>query len=102
MKKSLQCTLAAAAIAAGVVSVPSYALTVGDRVGEPFNGAAGRVISLDSRARWINVDFGEVVQFVHNGRAFQWMFDGMANNVRLSEIAPPDFSAPPTQPGDAI
>lgn len=94
MKKALTLSLAAGALAAAVAS-SSFAFTRADSIGERVDGAApGRVVALDSGARWVNVEYGDVVQFVQQGQSFEWAFTGMSNAVKLADIAPSGFTAP--------
>jgi hypothetical protein len=94
MKKPLSLAAAAAAMAAAA-STSSFAFTKADAVGERADGAtAGRVVNLGSTTRHLNVDYGDVVRFVANGREFAWTFDGVGDKVKLSEIAPSDFNPP--------
>ncbi len=94
MKKSLQVLAAAGTLAASLAAAPSFALTRADQIGTPTSNLANRVVVLDGRTRSVNVDQGQVIQFVTNGKSFQWLFDGTSNQLKLSEIAPTDFDAP--------
>jgi hypothetical protein len=94
MKNTFAITAAAAALAAAA-STSSFAFTKADAIGERADGAmAGRVVNLGSAPRHLNVDYGDVVRFVANGREFAWSFDGVGDKVKLSEIAPSEFNAP--------
>lgn len=94
MKKTVSLAFAAGALAAAL-SAPSFAFTRADSVGARADGMApSRVVSLDGRTRWVNVEFGDVVQFVQGGKSFEWAFNGVADAVKLGEIAPSDFNAP--------
>ena len=90
-------TLSAASLSAGAATMRT------DLLGEPAQPAsaerrivtalAGRTIDITGGTKWVNVNHGEVVRFVANGREFTWYFDGMSQPqpFDLSEIAPAGF-----------
>jgi len=49
---------------------------------------ASRSITIEPTTRYVNVTGGETVQFIVNGKAFAWHFDGPATLVELNRIAP--------------
>jgi len=55
--------------------------------------AYARTIDIAGGTKWVNVNHGEVVRFVANGREFTWYFDGVSQPrpFDLSEIAPAGF-----------
>ena len=92
MKKQLVMGAAAAALVAAISAGSAFALTAADMIGEAGNAVEPvRVIQLSDQARYVNVDAGEIVRIEGNGKAFTWQFNGLANQVKLSEIAPQDF-----------
>jgi len=79
--------------AAALSSAPVRADLGGeDLTGRALNSGvlADRSISIDQSTRWVNVDYGETVHFVVTGqgdnRQFVWRFDGVADQVNLSDI----------------
>lgn len=78
---------ALAAVLAGPVAAESQ------HFGNSVQAAsAERTINLSSGKKYINVEQGEVVQFVKDGRTFTWRFDTLGTPVfDLSEIAPAGF-----------
>lgn len=54
---------------------------------------AGRTIDITGGTKWVNVNHGEVVRFVSNGREFTWYFDGVGQPqpFDIAEIAPAGF-----------
>jgi hypothetical protein len=60
----------------------------GNAVQEPN---AGRTIELRADTSYINVEAGETVRFVSQGKTFAWHFDTLGTPVfKLGEIAPRD------------
>jgi hypothetical protein len=62
------------------------------------DSAADRVVQLGPRSHWVNVGYGETIEFVVPGgngpeRSFAWRFDVMpeVTMVDLSEVAPAQF-----------
>jgi hypothetical protein len=60
--------------------------------------AADRIVRLDGGSKWVNVAYGETVDFVVDGqngsaRSFAWQFNVNPNlsHVDLSAVAPADF-----------
>ncbi len=94
--KSSKRTLAAMALFAGAMtSASSFAITKYDLLGTSTpmaSSPAQRTILVDSGTRWINVNYGETVRFVLPGageeNSFTWRFDGLGNQVQLSELFP--------------
>jgi hypothetical protein len=89
------------AITLSAVSLSAAART--DLLGEPaqmpsaermgVTAVADRTIDITGGTKWVNVNHGEVVRFVANGREFTWYFDGVSQPqpFDLSEIAPAGF-----------
>jgi len=78
-----------AALALSSASLSAFALTNGDRYGEPASPAvADRTIVIGPNTRWVNVNHGEIVKFVANGKEFAWDFDGLPQTFDLKEVAP--------------
>jgi len=85
------------------VSLSAAAAVRTDLLGEPAQPASavrtvvtaayGRTIDIAGGTKWVNVNHGEVVRFVANGREFTWYFDGVSQPrpFDLSEIAPAGF-----------
>ena len=45
---------------------------------------------------YVNVKYGETVNFVSGARTFAWTFNGLSPRaVSLDKIAPPDFATKP-------
>lgn len=55
--------------------------------------AANRTIVLDDHARYVNVNDGETVRFVHGDHSFAWTFNTVQRDgvAALDKIAPQDF-----------
>jgi hypothetical protein len=55
--------------------------------------AASRTIVLDDHARYVNVNDGETVRFVHGGRSFAWTFNTVQRDgvAALDKLAPQGF-----------
>jgi hypothetical protein len=91
------------AITLSALSLSAAAATRTDLLGEPaqqpsaqravVTAAYGRTIEITGGTKWVNVNHGEVVRFVSNGREFTWYFDGMSQPqpFDMSEIAPAGF-----------
>jgi len=57
--------------------------------------AADREIDLTPSTKWVNVDNGETVSFVENGKRLTWTFNTYDNvNFDLNKIAQKDFGFP--------
>jgi heavy-metal resistance protein CzcE len=93
----------AIAVALSAASLSAAAATRVDLLGEPAQPAsvqraivtavADRTIDITGGTKWVNVNHGEVVRFVSNGREFTWYFDGVAQPrpFDMTEIAPAGF-----------
>src|SRR6266446_4305838 len=92
------------AVTLSAASLPAGAATMrADFLGEPAQPAsaqrttvtalAGRTIDITGGTKSVNVNHGEVIRFVSNGREFTWYFDGVSQPrpFDLSEIAPAGF-----------
>jgi len=91
------------AVTLSAASLSAAAATRTDLLGEPaqaptaqravVTAVPGRSIDITGGTKWVNVNHGEVVRFVANGREFTWYFDGMSQPqpFDLSEIAPAGF-----------
>ena len=93
MKSVIRNIVVVAASAASLAAAPSFAITKADLSGSPAqSSAATRTVRLNGGIRWINVSYGETVRFVvpeaGEEKSFTWRFDGIKNQVRLSEIVP--------------
>jgi opacity protein-like surface antigen len=85
--------LAATAAATSAQAMPTV------RVGAAAYGmqapldAASRTIVLDDDARYVNVNDGETVRFVHGDRSFAWTFNTVQRDgvAALDKIAPQGF-----------
>ena len=78
-----------AALTLSAASLSAAALTNADRYGEAASPAtAERTIVIGPNTRWVNVNHGEIVKFVANGREFAWDFDGVPQSFDLREVAP--------------
>lgn len=64
--------------------------------GQLADGATGaRVVDL-ATSSYVNVKYGETVNFVSGGQTFAWTFNGLSpRSVSLAKIAPQDFSTKP-------
>ncbi len=86
--------IAAFAVFAGsLAAAPSFAITKTDLSGSPASSAAAtRTVQVDPGVRWINVSYGETVNFVvQDGgkeKTFTWRFDGTQTRLALSDIGP--------------
>jgi len=90
-------TLSAASLSAGAATLRA------DLLGEPAQPAStertvvraayGRTIDITGGTKWVNVNHGEVIRFVSNGREFTWYFDGVSQPrpFDMAEIAPAGF-----------
>lgn len=79
--------------AAALASAPVRADLGADELrGSAMNSGAmvDRSISIDQGTRWVNVDYGETVHFVVTGqgekRQFVWKFNGLADQLNLSDV----------------
>jgi hypothetical protein len=91
------------AVTLSAASLSAAAATRTDLLGEPTQPASavrtvvtaayGRTIDITGGTKWVNVNHGEVVRFVANGREFTWYFDGMSQPrpFDITEIAPAGF-----------
>jgi len=57
------------------------------------SAVAERTININGGTKWVNVNHGEVVRFVSNGREFTWYFNGVSQPqpFDMTEIAPAGF-----------
>lgn len=85
MLGAIAATVGTAAVAAG----PS---SISDPLGYAApEAAAQRTIVLEPGARYANVEQGETVKFISQGKTFTWNFDTLGTPVfSLGEIAPKD------------
>ena len=91
------------AVALSAASLSAAAATRADLLGEPaqqpsaarvaVTAVADRTIEITGGTKWVNVNHGEVVRFVSNGREFTWYFDGVSQPqpFDMTEIAPAGF-----------
>lgn len=91
------------AVALSAASLSAAAATRADLLGEPaqqpaveraiVTAAYGRTIEITGGTKWVNVNHGEVIRFVSNGREFTWYFDGVSQPqpFDMTEIAPAGF-----------
>ena len=94
MKKQIVLGAATATLIAAMSAGSAFALSASDLVGEQASNATPeRTIRLDNGARYINVNYGEIVRIEQGGKTFAWDFDGKAANFKLSQIAPQSFAA---------
>jgi len=79
-----------AALALSAASVSAFALTSGDRYGEPAQSGytADRTIVVTPDTKYINVRHGEIVNLKLGSEEMAWNFDGLAQPFDLSKIAP--------------
>jgi hypothetical protein len=79
-----------AALTLSAASVSAFALTPGDRYGEPAAGdyVATRTIVVTPQTKYINVNHGEIVNLKIGSQEIAWNFDGLAQPFDLSKIAP--------------
>src|SRR6195256_993350 len=81
---------AVAVLALSAASLSAVALTNAALYGEAASPAAAeRTIVIGANTRFVNVNHGEIVKFVANGREFTWDFDGVPPPLRLEDAAPP-------------
>ncbi|WP_051156343.1 CzcE family metal-binding protein [Herbaspirillum huttiense] len=66
---------------------------VADPFGVPANNAMPeREIAMNSSTKYVNVNQGEIVKFVSNGKSFTWKFDTFGMRpFSFSKIAPQNF-----------
>jgi hypothetical protein len=95
MKFNHRLLLSAAAVAAAFASAPSQAFNDGDMHGTRIESKAfpaDRTIVVDDNTRWVNVAYGETVNFVtksgSSDGAQMWRFDGHDNSMNLSAVLP--------------
>jgi hypothetical protein len=94
MIKAARSIAYAGVLVAALVAVPSYADSPGDRLGEQADVSVmpDRVVTLDSDTRSVNVNYGETVRFIvkstNGDQSFAWRFDGIAEPIQFSAIAP--------------
>ena len=91
------------AVTLSAISLSAAAAMRADLLGEPAQPAsaeraivtalAGRTIDITGGTKWVNVNHGEVIRFVSNGREFTWYFDGVSQPqpFDMTEIAPAGF-----------
>ena len=85
----------ALATLAMLAAAPAFALEkdhhIGTRVQPEAASEAGRIIVVDPRTRWVNVDHGETVLFRLSGpdgqRTAVWRFDGIDLRFPFTEIS---------------
>jgi hypothetical protein len=93
-KAVLALVIAGAMSPAAVLATPS---SPRPEYGAPsLTSAATRTITVTSSTKYVNVDQGDVVTFVVNGKSFTWQFDTLrpSDSFDLSAIAPSGVSAP--------
>ncbi|MGV7209418.1 CzcE family metal-binding protein [Oxalobacteraceae bacterium A2-2] len=86
---ALTMSMTGAAYAAGPANKPAD-------YGQPVAGAAaGRTVQVDAGTKYVNVQDGETVNFVVQGRSFAWHFETYPNrtSVKLQDIAPAGVDA---------
>lgn len=95
--------LTGALVATGMTALSGIAAAQSDTFmngqsyyGQPATaGAPARVVDL-ATTNYVNVRYGETVNFMSGTKTFAWTFDGLTpRNVSLAKIAPPDFSTKP-------
>ena len=91
------------ALTLSAASLSAAAAMRTDLLGEPAQPAsaertivtavAGRTIDITGGTKWVNVNHGEVVRFVADGREFTWYFNGVSQPrpFDMAEIAPAGF-----------
>jgi hypothetical protein len=91
------------AVALSAASLSTAAVARTDLLGEPaqqpsaertvVTAAYGRTIEITGGTKWVNVNHGEVIRFVSNGREFTWYFDGVSQPqpFDMTQIAPAGF-----------
>jgi hypothetical protein len=91
------------AVTLSAASLSAAAAMRADLLGEPVQqptaeravvtAVPGRTIEINGTTKWVNVNHGEVVRFVSNGREFTWYFDGVSQPrpFDMAEIAPAGF-----------
>jgi len=78
-----------AALTLSAASLSAVAMTDADRYGEAASPAAAEhTIVIRPNTRWVNVNHGEIVKFVANGKEFAWDFDGVPQAFDLKQVAP--------------
>lgn len=79
-----------AALTLSAASVSAFALSDGDRYGEPAAAgyAADRTIVVTPSTKYINVEHGDIVKLKVGDQEFTWNFDGVTRPFDLSKIAP--------------
>lgn len=82
--------IATALFAATVsLSASAFAITSSGLIGHNVDGAiAQRTINVDNQTRYINVQRGDIVKFVSGNNSVVWQFDGIDQNIPLSQIFP--------------
>lgn len=71
------------------LSASAYAMTSADLIGHKVDGAAAqRTINVNSQTRYVNVQRGDIVKFVSDNNTVGWQFDGVSENIPLSQILP--------------
>lgn len=85
-------TIAALVLAAATfASLSAHALTPSDLNGSSAAGAlAQRTIVIDARTRYVNVNQGDIINFVSKGSSVTWIFDGIKQAIPLSTLFPAD------------
>lgn len=74
---------------------PAFALTPSDYFGTAVaNGAAGKTIIIDSKTRYVNVNYRDTVTFVLPSKRITWHFDGISTSMPLSKLIGLDRSQP--------
>ena len=75
-------------------SLSAHALTLSDQFGSasPVT-AAQRVIVVDAGTRYVNVEHGDTVTLIVNGKSVTWTFDGLKPVIPLSTLFPSDAGA---------
>lgn len=91
MKKLVFLLAAAASMgahAAGMAQPSDYGAAVAAQ-------NAGKTIVLTASTKWVNVNDGDTVTFVRDGKMFTWHVDTLrgADDFKLSAIAPKDLMA---------
>jgi heavy-metal resistance protein CzcE len=78
-----------AALTLSAMSLSAVAMTNADLYGEAASPAvAERTIVIGANTRFVNVNHGEIVKFVANGKEFAWDFDGLPQSFDLKQVAP--------------
>ena len=91
------------AVALSAANLSASAAMRTDLLGEPAQApsaqrayislVAERTINITGGTKWVNVNHGEVVRFVADGREFTWYFNGVSQPrpFDMAEIAPAGF-----------